>query len=103
MSEAPKTDQNQGMDISAILNNPQVPKVYINRTLVGNTVSDMFVIAQSTGTAPTVVQMSFITAKTLADDILRMIADFESKTGQKILSMKEIQHKMAKQFGETTM
>ena len=103
MSEAPKTDQNQGMDISTVLNNPQVPKLYINRTLVGNTVSDMFVIAQSTGTPPTVVQMSFITAKTLAEDILRMVSEFESKTGQKILSMKEIQDKMAKQFSGSPM
>ena len=44
---------------------------------MGNTVSDMFVIAQSTGTQPTVVQMSFTTAKTLAVDLLGMISDFE--------------------------
>lgn len=33
MSEVPKTDQNHGMDISTILNNPQVQKLYVNRTV----------------------------------------------------------------------
>jgi len=103
MSEAPKTDQNQGMDISAILNNPQVQKLYVNRTVVGNTISDMFIITQSTGTQPTLVQMSFTTAKTLAEDLLRMISEFEDKTGQKVLSMKDIQERMAKQFTGSTM
>jgi hypothetical protein len=97
MSEVPKTDQNQGMDISTILNNPQVQKLYVNRTVVGNTISDMFIIAQSTGTQPTLVQMSFTTAKTLAEDLLRMISEFEDKTKQKILTMKDIQERMAKQ------
>ena len=45
MTEAPKTDQNQVMDISTILNNPQIQKLYVNRTVEGNTISDMFVIA----------------------------------------------------------
>jgi hypothetical protein len=97
MSETPKPDQNQGLDISTVLNNPQIQKLYVNRTVVGNTISDMFVIAQSTGTQPTVVQMSFTTAKTLAVDLLGMISDFEGKTGQKVLTMKELQEKMAKQ------
>ena len=83
MSETPKPDQNQGLDISTVLNNPQIQKLYVNRTVVGNTISDMFVIAQSTGTQPTVVQMSFTTAKTLAVDLLGMISDFEGKTRAK--------------------
>lgn len=106
MPEDPKTEQNQGnqgMDIATILNNPQIQKLYVNRTIVGNTISDMFIIAQSTGTPPTIVQMSFITAKTLAEDILRMTSEFEDKTGQKILSMKDIQEKMVKPFGGTSM
>jgi hypothetical protein len=103
MSESPKTEQNQVMDISTILNNPQIQKLYVNRTVVGNTISDMFVIAQSTGTQPVVIQMSFITAKTLADDLLKMIAEFEDKTGQKVLSMKDIQGKLAKQFSGAPM
>ena len=103
MSEVPKTDQNQGIDISTILNNPQVQKLYVNRTVVGNTMSDMFIIAQSTGTQPTIVQMSFITAKTLAEDILRMISEFEDKTGQKVLTMKNIQEMMARQFSGAPM
>jgi hypothetical protein len=97
MSETSKTEQPQGMDIAAILNNPQVPKLYINRALVGNTASDMFVIAQSTGTPPTVVQLSFTTAKTLAMDILGMISQIENQTGQKILTMRDIQEGISKQ------
>ncbi|MEI6135165.1 MAG: hypothetical protein WCP72_09335 [Desulfomonile sp.] len=103
MSEAPKTDQNQVIDISSILNNPQIQKLHVNRTVVGNTISDMFVIAQSTGTQPVVIQMSFITAKTLDDDLLKMITEFEDKTGQKILSMKDIQGKLSKQFSGAPM
>ena len=103
MSEVPKTDHNQGLDIATILNNPQIQKLYVNRTVVGNTISDMFVIAQSTGTQPTVVQMSFTTAKTLAEELLRMISEFEDKTGQKVLSMKDIQERMAKQFTGAAM
>ena len=97
MSETPKPEQNQGMDITAVLNNTQVQKLYINRTLVGNTASDMFVIAQSTGTPPTVIQLSFNTAKTLATDILGMISQLENQTGQKILSIKDVQETMGKQ------
>ncbi len=102
MSQEPKPEQTQGMDIANVLNNPQVPKLYINRTLVGNTVSDMFIIAQSTGTPPTVVQLSFITAKTLAMDILGMISQIENQTGQKILTMKDIQEGIAKQASGAT-
>jgi hypothetical protein len=91
MPEAPKPEQTQGMDIAAVLNNPEVKKFYINRTLVGNTVSDMFVIAQSLGTTPTVIQLSFNTAKTLAMDILGMISQIENQTGQKILTVRDIQ------------
>ena len=50
-----------------------------------------------------VIQMSFITAKTLADDLLKMITEFEDKTGQKILSMKDIQGKLSKQFSGAPM
>ncbi|MFH0959001.1 MAG: hypothetical protein V1897_09895 [Pseudomonadota bacterium] len=103
MSEATKTDQNQVIDISTILNNPQIQKLYVNRTVVGNTISDMFVIAQSTGTQPVLIQMSFTTAKTLADELLKMIAEFEDKTGQKIMSVKDIQGKLAKQFSGAAM
>lgn len=103
MSEAPKTDQNQVIDISTILNNPQIQKLYVNRIVVGNAVSDMFIIGQSTGTQPVVVQMSFTTAKTLAEELLKMIAEFEEKTGQKILSMKEIQQKLSRQFSGAPM
>ena len=42
MSETPKPDQNQGLDISTVLNNPQIQKLYVNRIAVGNTISDMF-------------------------------------------------------------
>jgi hypothetical protein len=103
MSDAPRADQNQGMDIAAVLNNPQVQKLYVNRTVVGNTISDMFIITQSTGTPPTLIQMSFTTAKTLAEDLFRMISEFEDKTGQKVLSMKDIQERMTKQFTGATM
>jgi len=103
MSETPKTDQNQGVDIATVLNNPQIQKLYINRTIVGNTISDMFVIAQSTGTQPTVVQMSFTTAKSLAVELLGMISEFEDKTGQKILTMKELQERMANQIRGVTV
>ncbi len=101
MPESPKPEQPQGMDIATILNNPQVQKLYTNRTVVGNTVSDMFVIAQSMGTPPTVIQLSFNTAKTLAMDILGMISQLENQTGQKILTIRDIQEGISKQASGT--
>ena len=82
-------------------NNPEVLKLYVNRTLVGNTASDMFIIGQSTGTPPTVIQLSFNTAKTLAMDILGMISQIENQTGQKILTMRDIQGLISKQGSGT--
>ena len=91
MAEEKKPEQFQGAEIASVLNNPEVQKLYVNRTVVGNSASDMFVIVQSLGVSPTVIQMSFNTAKTLAMDILGMISQIENQTGQKILTVREIQ------------
>ena len=97
MSETRNPEQTPGADIAAVLNNPEVQKLYINRSIVGNSASDMFVIAQPLGAPPTVIQMSFNTAKTLALDILGMISQIENQSGQKILTVREIQESISRQ------
>ncbi len=102
MPEEQKAEQPKGMDLAAILNNPEVNKLYINGAIVGNTVSDMFIITQSIGARPTVIQLSLNTAKTLAMDILGMISQLENQTGQKILTTRDIQQAISKQTAGTS-
>jgi hypothetical protein len=85
--------QSDGIDISDILADPDVPKLYMNGFVVGKSLSDMFIIAQTASKPLAMIQMSFTTAKTLAEDLSNLIQEFENQTGQKLLSMRDIQQK----------
>jgi hypothetical protein len=70
---------------------PLVPKIYINGFSVGMSLSDIYIYTEIAGSPSAMLLMSFTTAKTLAQHLGQVVADFEEMTGQKLLSMDDIQ------------
>jgi hypothetical protein len=87
---------NQQIDISSILIDPDVPKLYVNGFIVGSTSNDMFIITQCATNTIGMILLSFTTAKTLAEDLTGMVKTFEEQTGQQLLTMRDIQSKQLK-------
>jgi len=86
-------DQADQVDVTALMKDPQVVKLYVNGFNVGTSLSDVFMVTSSGATPVAVIQMSFTTAKTLMQVLNQIINDFEEKTGQPLLSMGEIKEK----------
>lgn len=86
--------QQQLQQINVVLQDPSVPKFYMNGMTVGRSVSDMFVVMMHMGAPMGVLAMSFITAKTLINNLQKSLNEFEEKTGQVFLTMDEIQKKL---------
>jgi len=80
---------------------PEIPRLYMNGFSVGSSLSDMYVLAHTAGTPSALLLMSFTTAKTLAQRLSEMIADFEKMTGQTLLTMDDIR-RVTEPESETT-
>jgi hypothetical protein len=87
MSQPPTNEQ----FVSAIMSDGNIPKFYANGFIHGGTESDIFVIFQSgPGIPSAVVQMSFILAKSMVQELGKTVEEYERMTGQRVLTMSEI-------------
>jgi hypothetical protein len=68
-----------------------IPKLYINGFGVGISYSDIYIMAQTAGEPTAFIMLSFTTAKTLAQELGKVVAEFEEKTNQDLLTMADIQ------------
>jgi hypothetical protein len=70
------------------------PRLYANAIHTAQTSSDVSLILMSNFAAAGVVSMSYTTAKSLKNELDRVISQLEEATGQKVLSIDEINEKL---------
>jgi hypothetical protein len=74
-----------------------IPKIYANGFSVGMSNADIVVVFQRFGPNPVgVVNLSYTLAKTLAQRLGRLVAEFERQIGQDILTTDRIDEAMRK-------
>jgi hypothetical protein len=69
------------------------PAYYANGFVNGLGMGDVYIILQTNDQNAAVVNMTLSMAKTMANNLLVMIQNFEQETGQKVMTMEEIQGK----------
>jgi len=72
---------------------PNTPKIYVNGFVTGQTPADVFVILQLNGIPSAVMNMSFTSAKSLAEDLGNLIKAIEASTNHNIMTIKEVRGK----------
>jgi len=99
MADSPKDDKvDTDKVLNAALDDPSVPKVYTNSFGVGLTNADVFILFQKFGPRPVaVVNLSYTLAKTLAQRLGALVAEFEANIGkQDILTTDRIDEAVQK-------
>ena len=76
-----------------------IPRFYMNGFVFGQSFSDIALVMQLNGMPSAVVNMSFTTAKSLAQDLNALITNFEQATSHQIMSMGDVQSKTASDQG----
>jgi hypothetical protein len=71
----------------------EAPTYYANGFVNGLGMGDAYIILQTNDQNAAVVNMTLSMAKTMANNLLVMIQNFEQETGQKVMTMEEIQGK----------
>ena len=77
--------------VAAVLNDPNVPKIYVNAFLSGFNNTDFTLLLESNGKPAAILNLSYPLAKTLAQSILGIITGLETVSGQKFLTMEEME------------
>lgn len=80
---------------NAILS-PLIPKLYANGFVCGQTLSDAFIVLQLNGLPISVLNLSLSSAKSLMNDLEKMVADYEQRTETAILTIAEVKNRMEK-------
>jgi len=95
-------DETQQQMALAALRAP-IPRLYANGFVTAQTASDVALILMSNGSPSAVLNLSYISAKTLARELETAVQSFEGTTGQRVMAMGEISERMEKQKagGET--
>ncbi len=98
MTDAPEpTKVDVGGMIKDAVSNADVPKIYTNGFGVGLSNADIVIILQRFGNPVAVLNLSYTLAKTLAQKLGGVVADFESKiAGQEILTTDRIDAALSK-------
>ena len=66
---------------------PEVPKIYANAFVSGYNNADFIVMLECNGIPVGVLNLSYILAKSLAQNILSSATEIENETGQSILTI----------------
>ena len=77
--------------VGVALNDPNVPKIYVNAFLSGYNNTDFTLLLQSNGKPAAILNLSYPLAKTLAQSILGTISGLENLSGQKFLTMEDME------------
>lgn len=67
------------------------PTYYANGFVNGLGMADAYIVLQTNDQSVAVVNMSLSMAKTMAKNVLSMIETFENQTGQKVMTLDELQ------------
>lgn len=97
MSEEKNIHNNQetqlNEQVQTAMASPAVPKIYANGYIIGQTVSDSFILLQQNGHPISILNLSFTAAKSLSIGLKNMIEQLESDTGQSIMTTDLIKSK----------
>jgi hypothetical protein len=67
-----------------------VPRFYANGLAIANTASDLAVILSLNGAPNAIVNLSLITAKSLATELTKAVSDLENATKQRVQTINEM-------------
>lgn len=76
--------------INAVLSDESIPKHYISGFLAGISAADIMIVGQRNGRPEFVLNMSFTTAKTLAQNLMETIQALEKQTGRDIMTISDV-------------
>lgn len=85
--------------LNQALDNPNVPKIYINGFLIGTSNADVTVLAQQNARPTAVLNMSFEIAKTLVTKLNQTIARIEKAANVNFLTTDDMD-KITKELAE---
>ena len=80
-AQDPRTER-----LKSILASQDIPHIYANGFTNAFSNADVIMVLERNNSPVAVLNMSYITAKSLAHDLSRLIADFEKKSGQAIMT-----------------
>lgn len=75
--------------LQTALDNPNVPKIYLNGFQIGSTNADVIILAQQNGRPNAVLNMSFEIAKTLVKKLGDVVEQVEEKTDTEFLTTED--------------
>ena len=75
--------------LQVALDNPNVPKIYVNGFQVASTNADIMIVAQSNARPTAVLNMSFELAKTLVQKVGNVVELVEKQTDTKFLTTED--------------
>lgn len=75
----------QNNDIEKSLTSHDLDKIYFNEFALGVSNNDMFILLRCNGREEAVLNLSHITAKSLAISLTKAIDNFEEQTNQRII------------------
>ncbi len=73
------------------LKSSEIEHIYFNEFALGVSKNDMFILVRRNGKEEAVLNMSHITAKSVALALMEAIEDFEQKTNQKIMVDEDVE------------
>jgi hypothetical protein len=76
------------------------PRFYANGFVTAQTASDAAIVLLANGAVTGVLNLSMISAKTLAGELMKLIDTFEQATGSKVPTIQEIQENLNKVAAE---
>ncbi len=86
-----KTQNRQHDDVVKVLKSSDIDKIYFNEFALGVSKNDMFILVRCNGKEEAILNLSHITAKSLAISLTEAISKFEENTNQKIMTSDEIE------------
>ena len=81
-------------EINKTLNTVDVPAIYANGFTIATTVSDVSIVLMRNNRPFNLLNLSFTTAKTLAQGLTQAIAEFEKLTTTEITTITQFQEKV---------
>jgi hypothetical protein len=84
----------QAQMMSVAFRNPMVPKLYGNLVVIAQTASDVSLIVTTNGNPVGIVNLSYVTAKSLIEDLSNAVATLEKATDGPVATIREISVKM---------
>ncbi len=91
MAKRSQSHNRQHNDVIDALKSSDIENIYFNEFALGASKNDMFILVRRHGKEEAVLNMSHITAKSLALALTEAIDDFEKKTNQKIMISDEVE------------